>query len=105
MQHDWKLETFTFRGPLFITKKSAREQLLQKNHKNGSRPKEFNKNTDTSNTAPPQATIGRHLSKVNSIRFKDPYDHINPMENTHEDTHPLDTHIEKNREDSEDEEE
>ena len=26
-----------------------------------------------------------------SVRFEDPYDHINPMENTHEDIHLIDT--------------
>ena len=61
MQHDGKLYNFPFRGPFFINKNSAREKHLQKNHKNGSQPKDFNKNTDTyNNTAPYQATIACH---------------------------------------------
>ena len=27
---------------------------------------------------------------MNSFRFEYPYDHINPMDNTHEDTHHID---------------
>ena len=53
MKNDGKLETFPFRGPLFIKTNPARENLLQNNHKNVSRPKDFNKNTDISNTDPP----------------------------------------------------
>ena len=103
-QHDGKLETFPFRGTLVINKKSSREQLLHKNNKNGSLPKYFNKNTDTSNTDPTQDTIDCNWPKVNSVRFEYLYDHINPMENTHDDTHLLDTHVEHNREDSNEEE-
>ena len=55
MQHDGKLENFPFRGPLLTNKKLAKEQLLQNNHKNGSRLNEFNKYTDTSNTSSTQA--------------------------------------------------
>ena len=84
MKNDIKIETCTFRGPFFINKKTAREKLLQNNHKNGSRPKEFNKNTDKSNTDPPQDKISCHQPKVNSVRFEDPYEHINPTENTHD---------------------
>ena len=51
---------------------------------------ELNKNTDKYNSDPPQDTIYHHQPKVNSVRFEDPYDHINPMENTHEDTHLID---------------
>ena len=57
MQHDGKLENCPFKVPLFIKKTSAREQLPQNNHKNGSQPKDFNIKSDTSNTAPPWATI------------------------------------------------
>ena len=91
MQHDGKLETCPFRGPWFIKKNSSREQLLQKNHKNGSHPKDSNKNTDTSNTYTPQATIDRHGQKLNSVLFEDPYDNINPIYNIHEDTNLIDT--------------
>ena len=48
MKHDGKFEIFLFRGPLFIEKKAARKQLVQNNHKNGSRTEDFRENTDTS---------------------------------------------------------
>ena len=41
---------------------------------------------------------------MNSVYFEDQYDHINPMENTHDYTHLIDTK-EQNKEDSEDEQE
>ena len=41
MQHYGVLEFPPFRGPLYMHEKSPREQLLQNNHKHGSRPKEF----------------------------------------------------------------
>ena len=47
MQHYVALDNFPFRGLLYIHAKSPREQLLQNNHKYGSRPKDFNKNKDT----------------------------------------------------------
>ena len=81
-----------------------REQILQKNNKNISQPKEFNKNTDTPKTDPSKATISQYLQKSNPVRFSDPYDHINPMDNTHDETHILDTQ-EQNREDGEGEQE
>ena len=81
MQHDVTLDNFPFRGPLYIHKKSFRENILQKNHKHGSQAKYFNNKKTSKNTAPPQATISRPLQKVNSVRFEDPYNHINPMEN------------------------
>ena len=43
------------------------------------------------NIGSPQATISCLHSKVNSVHFEDPYDHINPMYNTNEDTHLIDT--------------
>ena len=43
MKNDIKIETCTFRGPFFINKNSAIEQLLQNSHKNESRPKDFKK--------------------------------------------------------------
>ena len=91
IQYDVQPEKCQLRGPLSTKKKLSTEQLLQNNYKNGSRPKEFNKNTDTSNTAPTQDTIALHQPRVNSVRFGDPYDHTKPMENTHEDTHLIDT--------------
>ena len=92
MQHSGKLENFPFRIPLNIKKKEPIEQLLQNNHKHGSIPKYFNKKTDTyNNTGCPEATIACPVPKVNSVYFEDPYDHINPMDNPHEDTHLIDT--------------
>ena len=99
IQHYVKLEYCTFRGTFFIKKNSSIEQLPQKNHKNGSRPKYFNKNTDTYNTASSQAAITRHWTKLNLVRFEDPYYHIKPMDDTHEYTHLIDTQ-EKNIEDA-----
>ena len=87
MNHDGKLETWTFRGPLLIKNKVEIEQLHQNNNKNGLRPKESKKNIDTSRLAPPKATIYCHKPKVNSVRFEDPCDHINNMDNANDDTH------------------
>ena len=47
MKHDSKLEMLPVSGNLFANKKAKREQILQINHKHGSRPRYFNKNTDT----------------------------------------------------------
>ena len=74
---------FPFTGPLLINKNSAIEQLLQNNHKNRSRPKDFNKNIDTTKTSPPQATIDFNKPKVKSVQFEHPYNHINSIDNTH----------------------
>ena len=91
MQHDGTLENCPFRGTLYIHAKSPREQLIQKNHKHGSRPKDLNKNKYTSrNTSPPQATILFHSLKSNSVRFEDPYDHIRRINNHNEHTHLID---------------
>ena len=98
MKHYGKLDTCPFRGPVFINKKAPGEEILQKNHKNGSPPKGFNKSTDTSNTDSHKAKIARHWPKVNSVHFEDPYYRINPMYNTHDDTHIIDTHEEHNGE-------
>ena len=92
MQHDGKLDTFTFIGPLFIKKNAAREYLLNKNLKNVSQPKHFNKNTDTSNSAPLKAKIDHRRPKVNSVCFEYPYNHINHMYNSHDYAHLIDTH-------------
>ena len=60
--------------------------IFQNNHKNGSRPKYFNKSNNTSNTSPPQ--------------YIDPYNYINPFYNTHEGPHRIDIQ-EQNIEDAE----
>ena len=84
MQHFRKLDNFPFRVPFFIHENTPREQLIQNNHRHGSRPKEFNKNKDASkNKGPLQAKNACPITNVISVRFDDPYDHINPMENTH----------------------
>ena len=93
MQHGGKLQTCPFRGTLLMNKNSDREHILQNNNKNISRPKDFNKNTD-----PTQSTIARHQPKSNSLGFEEPYDHINTMENTHDETHIIDKHNEKSEE-------
>ena len=81
MQHDRKIDRCPFRGPLYVKKKAPREQLLQNNHKHGSRPKDLNKNTDTSkNTYPPQAKIDIPRPKENSVHFEYSYDSINPIQ-------------------------
>ena len=61
-------------------------------------PSTSTKNTDVSNTYPPKTIITHHQPKVKSVRFEDPYDHINLMDNTHEETHPIYTQ-KKTRED------
>ena len=75
----------------FINKNPFREQLIQNNNKNWSRTKYFNKNTDTFTTAPPKDKIYLIWPKVNSFHFEEPNDHVNPMENTHDDTLLIDT--------------
>ena len=91
MQHDIKLETYPFIGPLFINKKESTEHILQNNHKHGSITKDLNRNIDTSISGPSKYTLVRHKPKVNLVRFFDPYDHINPMDNTNDETHLVDT--------------
>ena len=92
MQHNGKLDSFLFIGPLFRKKHLPREQLLHNNNTNGSLIKYFNKHTDIYNTARPRDTIARHWPKVNSVCFEDPYDHINPMENKNDETHLIYEH-------------
>ena len=94
MQHDGKLETCPFRGPIFIKKKSEIEKLFQNNNNNGLMPKYFNKNIDTSTLGSSKLTFVWHKDKVNSFHFFDPYDHINTMYNNNEDTHLLNAHEE-----------
>ena len=90
MQHDVKLDNCTFRGPFLIKKNPERDQLLHNNH--GSIPKDFNKNTDTSRSVPPKAIFARHRPKVKSVCFEYPYENINYMNNTNDDTHLIDAY-------------
>ena len=91
MQYGRILENCPLRGSFYIHTKAPIKQLLQNNRKYGSRPKDFNKNKDTSkNIDPYQAKISRTRPKVNSFRFDDPYEHIHHMKNTYEDTHLID---------------
>ena len=76
IQHDGKIETCTFRGTLFTKKKESIEQLLKKKHRNGPRPKDFNKNTDTYSTDPHQDKVSHIQPKLKSLRFEDLYDHM-----------------------------
>ena len=48
--------------------------------------------------------MARGKPKVNPVRFKDPYNHINHIENSTADTHLIDAHEEHNIEDDEGEE-
>ena len=52
---------------------------------------QLQKNTDASNTGLHQNKIALHRPNINSVCFQYPYTHINPMCNTHEDTHRIDT--------------
>ena len=47
MKYNDKLETCLLLGTLFIKKNTTRDHLPQINHKYGSTPKDFNKDTDT----------------------------------------------------------
>ena len=49
------------------------------------------KNIYIKKTGPTQATISRPRTKVNSVQFDDPYDHIHHMEHTREYNHSFDT--------------
>ena len=68
----------------------SRENILQSNHKHGSRTKYFNKNIDTSRLGPPKATTARNKPKVKPVRFFNPYNQINPKENTDNYAHLVD---------------
>ena len=87
-----KTGNIPFQGPIFINKKEAIEQLLQNNHKYGSRSQYFNNYIDTSRSCPTKDSIALHTTKVNSVLFEDTYDHINLMENNNYDTHIVDSH-------------
>ena len=76
---------------MYIHAKAPRGQLLQNNHKHGSRTKDFNKAKINTKKGPPQDTIARPRLKLNPARFGDPYDHVHHMEHTHEDNHLIDT--------------
>ena len=91
MHHDGKLETWPFMETLFINKNAAREQILQNNHKHGSRRKEFKKFMYKSSAGPPKSTISHPIPKVNSI-LEGPYNHINTMGNTNSYTCLVDAH-------------
>ena len=69
MQYYGKWETRPFGGLLFIKKNKARKYLPQNNHEHGLILKGFNKNNNTSKSAPPKATIARHKPKINSVNF------------------------------------
>ena len=57
-------------------------KILQNAHsKHGIVPKEFNINVDTSISYPSKDTFVHHKLKLNSVRFIDPYDHIDPTYN------------------------
>ena len=88
---------------MLINKKLAREHLLRKNIINRSRPKDFSKNTNISSSYPHKAKIACRQPKVKLFRSEDPYDKINPMENTNYDTHIINVNEEHIREDAEEE--
>ena len=100
MHNYGELENCPFRIPFSIKKKASREQLLQKIHKNGQRTKDL-KNNDTSRSSPPKDIIYCRQTKVNSVLFEDPYEQINPTDNTNDKTHLIDVHEEHIKEDSE----
>ena len=83
-----------FQGGLFHQKKVSKIIAPSEIHKQGSRPKYFNKNIDTYNSGPPKAMFDRHIPAVKSVFFKYPYDHINTMGNTNDYTHLVEAHEE-----------
>ena len=95
------METYPFRGPLVIKKKTSIEQIIHKNNKHVSIPKDFNKFFDTSISGPTKATLVRHKPKLNPFRFVDPYEHINPTDSTNNETDLVYEHEEHTREDYE----
>ena len=72
--------------------KSAKEQIIKNNHKNVSISNYCNMNIDTLISGPPESTFVCHIPKVNSVRFEDPYDHINPMCNNNYTNHIVNAH-------------
>ena len=99
MHNNGKLETRRFRGPSFINKKAPREKIIHNNNKHGKSTKDFKNNIDTSSSGSPRTKLFRHKPKVNSVRFGDPYDHINPTENTNDETHLINAYEEHTIED------
>ena len=87
-----------FQRSFFIHKRAAIEQILQKNHKHGSIPKDFNNNIDKSRSGTSKAIFVLHTHKANSVHFVDPYDHINTMDNNNEATHLANANKEHTRE-------
>ena len=71
---------------------ASREELLHNNQRKGSRPKYFNKDTDTSRPDRTKSTIDRHQTKINSVRFEDPNNQINTMDNTNDGTQIIYAH-------------
>ena len=60
--------------------------MLNAPSKHGLRSKGFNINVKMSISYPPKDTFVHNKHKLNSVRFIDPYDHINPTENTNNET-------------------
>ena len=101
----WNTGELSLQRIILHTQKESIEKTLHKNYKHGSWPKDFNKSKDTpNNTDNTKAKIACPCQKVNSIRFEEPYENINYTENTHADTHLVDTQ-EKYIEDAEVEQE
>ena len=67
MKYDGNLDIFPLKRPLFTKKKASIEQLLKKKHRNGPRPKDFNKNTDTYSTDPHQDKVSHIQPKLKSL--------------------------------------
>ena len=91
MQHDVKLETHTFMGSLIIKNKQKYKIYFITIMNMGQDPKS-SKKIDLSISAPPKATISCHKPKVSSAHFEDSYYHINPIENTNNDTRIIYAH-------------
>ena len=73
--------------------------MWNKPSKNGLRSKDININFEISIPYPPKDTFFHNKHILNSVRFIDPYDHINPTDNTNNDTHLINSHKEHIRED------
>ena len=65
---------------------------------------QLQKNT-SNNTGNTQAKIACPCTKVNAVFFEDSYDHINPTENTYEDTHIIGTQYQDIKDDEVEQEE
>ena len=83
------MKTCPFWGPLIIKNNVSREQLLQNNHKYGSIPKDFNNNIYKSISSPTKTKNASYKHKLNSVRFEEPYNHINTMDIYYYYTHPI----------------